>query len=213
MKSSSRNYLKPMIGLVLIAFFIYLFRFSPFKNQLTLDSIQLFLQSAGPWGPLIYIILYVGLTVVFFPASILTVAGGFAFGIFFGTVYAIIAATLSAAIAFYAGRYLAKDWVEKTFGKTFESYNKKLSDHGFQTVAIMRLLFLPYIPLSYAAGASRVSIGAFILATFLTNIPGGFAFAYLGTSFTDPRTLIAAILLVLLVLLIPKITKKLTSRS
>ena len=213
MKSNSaKPFLKPLIGITLILFFIYLFRFSPFASSLTLESIQGLLNSAGAWGPLVYILIYIVLSVAFFPASILTVAGGFVFGVFWGTVYAIIGATLAAIIAFYAGRYLAKEWAEKTFGKRFATYNKKLADHGFQTIAIMRLLFLPYIPISYAAGASQVSVGAFALATFLTNIPGGFAFAYLGTSFTDPRTLVFALLLVLLVLLIPKLTRRLTSK-
>lgn len=206
--TKKRSAIKLIAGVIILAVLIYVFRYSPLKDFLSLDAIQTFLTSLGPWGPVIYILMYVVLTVVFFPASLLTIAGGFAFGIFLGTLYAIVGATIAAVLAFYIGRYFAKDWVEQSFGKTFQKYNKKLSERGFQTVAIMRLLFLPYIPLSYAAGASRVSIGAFVLATFLTNFPGGFAFAYLGNSITDPRTILIAVVFIGLVLLIPRITKK-----
>jgi len=211
MKEKSKNWWKLGLVVLVLGLLVYIFRFSSLKDQLSLESIQIFLGGFGAWGPVIYILMYAILTVVFFPASILTAAGGFVYGKLWGTVYAIIGATIAAIVAFYIGRYAAKDWVEKITGKRFDKYNKKLAKRGFETVAVMRLLFLPYIPLSYAAGTSRVTIGAFVLATILTNIPGVFAFAFLGSSVGagfDWRILLMAIVLIVLVLMIPKIVRK-----
>lgn len=213
MEKKTKTWVKIGIGLSAVVLLFYLFRFSPLKDALSIDSIQTFLQGFGMWGPVVYIVMYIVLTVMFFPASVLTISGGFVFGLFWGTIYAIIGATIAATVAFLIARYLAKDWVEKTSGKTFKKYNKKLSEKGFETVAILRLLFLPYIPLSYAAGASSVSLVAFILATFLTNIPGGFAFAYLGQSITNPKTIAIAVVMIVLVMMIPKLVKKILAKK
>ncbi|GAY34968.1 hypothetical protein CUMW_277750, partial [Citrus unshiu] len=54
----------------------------------------------GPWGPLVLIIAYVPLTVLAIPASILTLGGGYLFGLPLG----VIADSVGATAAFLIGR-------------------------------------------------------------------------------------------------------------
>ena len=47
----------------------------------------------GVWGVLLFILVYIVATILFFPASILTIGAGFIFGVLLGTIVVSIAAT------------------------------------------------------------------------------------------------------------------------
>src|SRR5262245_9365059 len=67
----------------------------------------------GPWGPVIFIGLYVVATVLFVPGSVLTLGAGAVFGVALGSVCVSISATLGASAAFLVGRYLARDAIAR----------------------------------------------------------------------------------------------------
>nr|GMD66071.1 TVP38/TMEM64 family membrane protein like [Ipomoea batatas] len=61
-------------------------------------------EDLGPWGPLILAIAYIPLTVLAVPASVLTLGGGYLFGLPVGFFADSIGATMGAAAAFLLGR-------------------------------------------------------------------------------------------------------------
>src|SRR6516165_11581223 len=63
----------------------------------------------GPWGPVLFVGLYVVATVLFIPGSVLTLGAGAVFGVALGSVCVSISATLGATAAFLVGRYLARE--------------------------------------------------------------------------------------------------------
>src|ERR1041384_4121383 len=67
----------------------------------------------GPWGPVIFIGLYVVATVLFVPGSVLTLGAGAVFGVALGSVCVSASATLGATTAFLVGRYLARDLIAR----------------------------------------------------------------------------------------------------
>ncbi len=71
----------------------------------------------GPWGPVIFIGLYVVATVLFVPGSVLTLGAGALFGVVLGSVCVSISATLGATAAFLVGRYLARDAIARKIEK------------------------------------------------------------------------------------------------
>ena len=192
---------------------VFLFRVSAVRELLSPENLRRFVEGFGIAAPFMYMLVYTVLVVVFFPASVLSAVGGFIFGALWGTMYTIIAATVAAAVSFLLARWLGKDFVQKRLGGRLKEWEAKLSDGGFWTVVILRFLFLPYIPLSYAAGLTKISLWEFTLATFLTNIPGSFAFTYLGASITEPRNIAIAIVIILLVLCIPLLVKRWQKRQ
>lgn len=57
---------------------------------------------------------------------------------------------------------------------------------GFRIVFLLRLAsIVPFAPLSYALGASRISGRDFVLASWLGLLPGTFLYVYLGTLVSD----------------------------
>ncbi len=135
------------------------------------------------WGPIIYIIIYVLRPLIFFPATLITVLSGFLFGPI-GTLYTILGSNSSALLAFFVGQYFGKGLLdaEKSAGLR-QHYAQRLRQNSFETVLLMRLLFLPYDLVHYVAGFLRIDWKAFILATAIGSLPGTISFVLLGASF------------------------------
>nr|DAD19430.1 TPA_asm: hypothetical protein HUJ06_020893 [Nelumbo nucifera] len=61
-------------------------------------------HNLGPWGPLVLAVAYIPLTVLAVPASVLTLGGGYLFGLPIGFIADSIGATIGATAAFLLGR-------------------------------------------------------------------------------------------------------------
>ncbi|MCO5595551.1 hypothetical protein L7F22_049596 [Adiantum nelumboides] len=65
----------------------------------------------GPWGPIALALAYIPLTVFAVPASILTIGGGYLFGLPIGFLADSIGAALGATVAFLVGRTIGRPLV------------------------------------------------------------------------------------------------------
>lgn len=151
-------------------------------------NVATFVRSFGTRAPLAYAALYIVSSPVPFLATVLSAAGGLLFGPFWGTVYAIALATVSALVPFTLSRRMGRDWVEsKLQGKKLgEIYQRAGGSNAFVFIMIMRLVpILPWEVQNYAAGLTNVSVPVFVSATMLGIIPGTFLHAFLGASMTD----------------------------
>jgi uncharacterized membrane protein YdjX (TVP38/TMEM64 family) len=138
------------------------------------------------WGVAAYVGVYLIRPIVLFPASILTITGGVLFGPV-GIVVVVVAANSSALIAYGIGRLLGttpgSDTSERSDDESFVSrWSNRLRTNSFETVFVMRLLFLPYDLVNYVCGALRIRWTSFLLATALGSLPGTISFVLLGAS-------------------------------
>jgi uncharacterized membrane protein YdjX (TVP38/TMEM64 family) len=116
-------------------------------------------------------------------AAILSLAAGAIFGSIMGTFYAVIAATLGAAVAFLVTRYLLRDAVLSRFGSKLEGMNRELEERGFSYLLFLRLVPLfPFFLINLAAGLTRLPLKTFFFGTMLGIIPGGFVYVNAGAS-------------------------------
>jgi len=137
----------------------------------------------GVWGVLIYVILYAVRPLVLFPSTILTLAGGFVFGPFLGVLYTIIASNISSTIAFYVGQFFGEGLLKDDGSDGIvQRYARRMRENSFETVMVMRFIFLPYDLVSYLAGFLKIKFIPFILATAIGSIPGTIAFIGFGAS-------------------------------
>ena len=58
----------------------------------------------GPWGPILFALLYIGAAVIMAPAFLLSVAAGALFGVWRGSLLVFISATLGAMAAYGVAR-------------------------------------------------------------------------------------------------------------
>jgi uncharacterized membrane protein YdjX (TVP38/TMEM64 family) len=178
--------------LICLLIYIYLSRQSSATD--IVNSLRGYILQSGVWGPLIYVIAYAFRSLVFFPASVLTITAGVLFGPWLGILLTIIGENISANISFIVGRYFTADLLNYLGKRTrfVPRLTCKIQDNGFLTVLIMRLTFLPFDLVGYSSGMCNIKQRDFALATVIGTLPGLLTFIFLGGSLLDLRYLILA---------------------
>ena len=152
-----------------------------YREQLDPAAILAWVASAGPAGPLTFILVYALAAVLFLPGSVLTLAGGALFGPLWGTLFNLIGASLGAALAFLVSRYLVADWVRRRVGGRANRLIEGVEAEGWRFVAFTRLVPLfPFNLLNYALGLTRIPFLHYVLATAVCMVPATLAFTWLG---------------------------------
>ncbi len=141
----------------------------------------------GVWGPTVYVLLYAVGPSFLVPGAVMTIAGGLAFGTIWGSVYSLVGADLGALVAFGAGRFLGKSFVERVVGKRFHAMLDRIARHGFQIIFYLRMVpVIPYNALNLLAGASRITFRDYFWASMIGMVPGTILFAFLGDALWHP---------------------------
>lgn len=156
----------------------------------TTEAAQQFIDtvSGSWWGIVAFVLVYLARPIVLFPASILTIVGGVLFGPVVGVLVVVVAANGSAMIAYGVGRLLGRPPTGSTSEVDAERvslarrWSQRMRSHSFETVLIMRLLFLPYDLVNYLSGVLRLRWLPFLAATALGSLPGTVSFVLLGAS-------------------------------
>ena len=94
----------------------------------------------GAWGPVVYMLLYAVGPSFLVPGAVMTIAGGLAFGAMWGSVYSLIGGDIGAIVAFAAGRFLGKSFVERIVGERFHAMLQRIAKHGFQIILYLRFV-------------------------------------------------------------------------
>jgi uncharacterized membrane protein YdjX (TVP38/TMEM64 family) len=150
-------------------------------------EVQLEVLAWGMWGPLVYMILYAVGPSFLVPGAVMTIAGGLAFGTLWGSVYSLVGANVGAVVAFGAGRFLGRGFVESVVGKRFDAMLGRIARHGFQIILYLRIVpVIPYNALNLIAGSSRITFRDYLWATLIGMIPGTILFAFLGDALWHP---------------------------
>ncbi len=156
------------------------FNFNP--QELLRNGLQ-WVENLGAIAPVAFILIYIIATVAFLPGSILTLGAGVLFGIFEGSIYVFLGATIGATLAFLVGRYLARGWIsQKIEGKQkFKAIDRAVGKEGFKIVLLTRLSpVFPFNLLNYGLGVTGVSLKDYVLAS-VGMIPGTIMYVYIGS--------------------------------
>lgn len=130
----------------------------------------------------VYVLAYVTTTALSLPGgAILTIAGGFLFGVATASTATVFAATAGATLIFLAARTALAGTLERKAGPFMARFSE-----GFREDAMSYLLFLRLVPLfpfwlvNIAPALLGVRLRTFLVATFFGIIPGTLAFAFIG---------------------------------
>src|SRR6516164_545195 len=139
----------------------------------------------GIWGIILFVAGYILATVLFFPASGLTVGAGFVFGVFLGTVIVSIAATTGAALAFLIARYVARDQIEQKLSSNqkFKKVDRAIGEQGAKLVFLLRLSpLIPFNLSNYFYGLTALKFWPYVLASWIGMLPATLLYVYLGAA-------------------------------
>ncbi|GAB4843461.1 hypothetical protein Ancab_013423 [Ancistrocladus abbreviatus] len=145
-------------------------------------------QDLGAWGPFVLAVAYIPLTVLAVPASILTLGGGYLYGLLVGFIADSVGATFGATAAFLLGRTIGRSYVIakiKDYPK-FRAVAIAIQRSGFKIVLLLRLVpLLPFNMLNYLLSVTPVTLWEYILASWLGMMPITIALVYAGTTLKD----------------------------
>lgn len=147
------------------------------------DSLA-WVEQLGPWGPVLFVLIYLVAAVLFVPGSALTLGAGAVFGVGLGSILVSIGATLGATAAFLVGRYFARDWVAKKIegNASFVAIDRAVAAEGWKIVGLTRLSpAFPFTLLNYAFGITRVSLRDYMVASWIGMMPGTVMYVYIGS--------------------------------
>lgn len=139
----------------------------------TLERIEAYVTSAGPWGAAVSIGLMVLHSFVPFPAELIAIVNGMVYGRLWGLAITWTGAMLGAFLAFGLARTLGRPYVESLlrYGN-IRAMERWFERHGAGALFISR--FIPVISfnlINYVAGLTRLSWWTFAWATGLGILP------------------------------------------
>jgi uncharacterized membrane protein YdjX (TVP38/TMEM64 family) len=154
---------KKIIKAIIISLFVLgLIWFYQTYLQISPQQIRDWILSFGIFAPVLFMIIYTIRPLILFPASILSLGGGLAFGAFWGTVLTVVGATAGAVLSFWVARKLGKNIANKTWKGKGEVVQHQLEEHGFLYVILLRLIpVINFDIISYLAGISKIKFKAF----------------------------------------------------
>lgn len=137
------------------------------------ESLQAYLESAGVWMPILYVLLqFLQVVLLPIPSIVSTVAGIALFGPFQTTLYSFIGIMLGSLLAFYIGRKWGKKAVIWMVGEeSLSKWQKKLK--GKDNVFLSIMFLLPLFPddvLCFLAGLSSMSFSYFLIIIGVSRI-------------------------------------------
>jgi uncharacterized membrane protein YdjX (TVP38/TMEM64 family) len=169
---------KALIFLTFIIIAISLIRFTPIKGYLTAESLGNFLESAGFWAPVVFMMVYSAGVCLFIPGTLLTGLGAAIFGAYWGFLYVWIGAMIGASAAFFIGRTLGRDFAASLIGDKLKKYDDAIERNGFATVLYLRLVYFPFTPMNFGMGLTKVHFWDYFFGTGLGIIVGTFIFTF-----------------------------------
>lgn len=187
--SSARGLLRRLAGplvilLALVAFFaLDLDRyFSLDALEEHRDSLRAFVQDHRLAALIAFIATYVAATSISVPgASILTIFGGFLFGLWLGTAAVVTGATLGATVIFLITRTAFGDVLRSRASGFIKRMEEGFREDAFAYLFTLRMIpVVPFWALNIVPGVLGVKLRDYVLATFLGIIPATFVYVSIG---------------------------------
>lgn len=176
-----------LLGLVAVAF-LFGAKLLGLDRLLSLDGLRAWVDSWGRLGPVAFMGLCILGILLYLPESLLLTFGGALFGGWSAFAYGWIATVVGTTTTFLIARYVARDWVRRTFVEKhdgFRRFDERFSQHGFFWVFFLRTVLGLAPPLNWAVGATSVSFSQYAAGTALGVIPNVAVFVYFGGSIAE----------------------------
>jgi uncharacterized membrane protein YdjX (TVP38/TMEM64 family) len=191
--SQSRLYLLIIILLLIGAFFYF-----DLQQFLTLDKLKsqqgtiLSYRNEHPiLATAIYALIYIAVTGLSLPgATILTLAGGAAFGLLWGTLIVSFASSIGATLAFLAARFLFRDAVNARFGQLLKEIDTGIAHDGAFYLFTLRLVPLfPFFVINLVMGLTALKTSTFYWVSQAGMLAGTLVYVNAGTQLAKIETL------------------------
>jgi uncharacterized membrane protein YdjX (TVP38/TMEM64 family) len=183
MKSAAKAaVLQAVVALLVVGALIYVARSAPFLGAV--EETENVVRRWGTMSIVIYPLLVMAATVLLLPGGILSLGGGFFFGLWWGTLLVLVGNLLGAAVAFFVGNKLGRKFVRQRILRDprWAALDGAIGKHGPRIIFYSQLN--PLFPTSlfnYLYGITKVRFWECLQWVALGRLPGVFLYCYLGT--------------------------------
>lgn len=138
-----------------------------------------------------YILIYILVTSLSLPgATILTLAGGAVFGLFWGTFIVSFASTIGASLAFAASRYLFKNFIQSRYSSHLKTIDQGIKKDGIFYLLSLRLIpIVPFFVINLVMGLTNIRLLTFYWVSQIGMLPGTLVYVNAGTQLAKIESL------------------------
>ena len=130
----------------------------------------------------VFTALYALATMLSLPVgAVLTIAGGFLFGVVFGTLYVVVGATLGATAIFLIARGTCGELFRAKAGPFIQRMESGFRENAFSYMLVLRLIPLfPFFIVNLVPAFLGVPLRTYVVGTFMGIVPGTLVFVLAG---------------------------------
>jgi uncharacterized membrane protein YdjX (TVP38/TMEM64 family) len=184
-QSSLARRILPLVAIVVLAGAAYIVSGggvsleSLVRHRAAIDD---FVASHRMLAIFVYVGIYITVVAVSLPgAALLTLTGGFLFGIAVGASAAVISATVGATLIFLVARTALGEPLLRRAGPRATQLARGFREDAFSYLLFLRLVpAFPFFLVNLVAAFAGVRLGLFVVATAIGIIPGAIVFALAG---------------------------------
>lgn len=189
--SSGKGLIGRLAPLAIIAAALGLFFALGLHQYFSLDTLRENRVALNNWvtnEPLlavgVFMLAYAAAVAISFPgASILTIFGGFLFGLWPGVPAIVVSATLGATVIFLASKTALGDLLQKRTGGFVKRMEAGFREDELSYMFLLRIVpVFPFWGVNIAAGLLGVKLKNFFIGTLFGIIPGSFVYASIGNA-------------------------------
>lgn len=168
----SRPYRRVLIG-VLVVLFVAVAVYAWRTEAVTPTKIRNWLESLGPWGPVVFVGAFVGGSLVGLPGMAFVVGARLAFGTWVGLASGYVGGMCAVIVPFLVAKLLrrraATPWKPKV--KLAARLFEQLETHPLRSIILIRLFFWFNPPISYALALTSIRFRWYVLGAAIALAP------------------------------------------
>jgi len=146
------------------------------------EQLQFWVTNYGAWSAVVFAAIYALAVAFSIPGALfITIAGGFMFGPYLGTLYVVVGATVGAVSVFLVAKYALGDTLRAKAGPAIRRMEAGFRENEMSYLLILRLVPLfPFWLVNLVPAFLGVSLRTYTIGTLLGIIPGAFVYALVG---------------------------------
>lgn len=185
---------KTILKIILIISIIIMLAFYMMKifdidiRRIKIDDVADYISTYGKFAMLCFLIIcLLKPLLICVPSAMFSIIGGILFGPIKGFILSMVGFFLSGTVAFSIARFFGQSKVSQMLKGRAANINANIEKNGFKILLLLRLPpVLPYDPLSYTCGLSKIRYGDFILASIIGVVPETLCYSIMGRNILNP---------------------------